>query len=257
MFGSRALAVESGEQFRKDPLRYKPVGWTTEATLRMRPPRTPEMKSSGNLLSPVYKELDVGERRGVLRPSYPRFGDPRAELSIPLESGLLKHVAVLLFENVQGERVVKCLEVDADVPAATGMDDRLAAAAGVRPVPMGGVSRAHEVRSCRWRAERAESTELTCGVESPTLVRWSWAHGTPAPCSAVSGPLVGVRRPSAPSRAPFLRTDWLCHACEAPTRSGKGRCGICWCGERVGGETMQRKWSMGASASRRICQQLR
>lgn len=132
VFWSRALGVEFGERFRKDPLRYKPVGLTVEVTLRSGPPRMPEMKSKGYLSSPMYKALDVWERRGVLRPTYLRFGDPRAELPIPLESGLLKHV--------QGEWVVKGLEVDAEVFEDTGMADRLAAAAGARPVPMRGVS---------------------------------------------------------------------------------------------------------------------
>lgn len=138
VFESRALAVEFSEQFEKDPMRYKPIGWGAEVTLRIGPPRTPEMKAKGSLLSPVYKVLDVGDRRGVIRPSYPRFGDPRTELSVPLESGFLKDVAVMFFEHVQGAWMVKGLEVNAEVLAEPGMADRLAVAAGVRPTPMGG-----------------------------------------------------------------------------------------------------------------------
>lgn len=55
------------------------------------------MRSKRNLLNPIYKALGTGSRHGLLRPSFPTFGGPRGELAVPLESGMLHDIAVVIF----------------------------------------------------------------------------------------------------------------------------------------------------------------
>lgn len=130
------MATAFAESFRADPM--GPIGWTIEVLLRIGPPRAPEMSSKGNVPSLVYKALDTSCRQGQLRPSYPKFGEPRAELPIPLDSGILHDLAIVTFGGDQGGWTITGLVVDAAVLSKDGMRAKLEVAAGVAPVPLGG-----------------------------------------------------------------------------------------------------------------------
>lgn len=102
-------------------------------------------------VSLVCKVLDTSSRQEQLRPSYPKFGEPRAELAVSLASGLLQGLAVVTFGCDQGGWSITGLAVDAAVLSENGRRAKLEVA--VAPLALGGEGSQMDVHTSMLRSD--------------------------------------------------------------------------------------------------------
>lgn len=133
VFATRAHATKFSDNMRSDPFVYEPIGTAIKVTLRVAPPKDADTKAKGQLLSKVFRSIDVGTYRGRPRPSYPRVGDPRAELAIPLPSGELRDIAIVRFQEINDEWRIKTIEVAEEIFRDCKIVNELIDETGVRP----------------------------------------------------------------------------------------------------------------------------
>lgn len=140
IFASRDDTMRFAEAFRASPHRYHPLGKTELVTLRLGPPRTDEMKSKGVLLGRVYPEINQGAFRDRVRPSFPRNAPSRTEISIALDSGELREVARVVFDETGSERTIARIEVAQEVLGDSAMTRGIRTATGHEPILIGAPS---------------------------------------------------------------------------------------------------------------------
>lgn len=83
--------------------------------LRIDPPKSPEMKSKGNLLGMFYPATKASPYAGSIRPAFPRSGPSRAEVSQTLPSGEMNDILHVMFDESTPERVVSVVLVSSEV----------------------------------------------------------------------------------------------------------------------------------------------
>lgn len=113
---SASSSRHAADDFRRSPHEYIPQGKVDTITRRV-PPKTEDMRSKGGLLGQIYPALSVPPFAGTIRPSFPRFGTSRAEVSQLLPGGGMKEFMRVCFDETTPSGTVSAVYIAEEVRA--------------------------------------------------------------------------------------------------------------------------------------------